>query len=107
MKQFYNKFLFIAELVGFKAGSAKAKEQFGRTAYYLPTLTECEVENIWLQRLYADINSAFNGKLESTRYQRHLKIQEYKTSTSWHQARVAGMIDELIGLECHYHQINL
>lgn len=94
-----NKFLFIAELVGFKTGSAKAKEQFGRTAYYNATLTECEVENIWLQRLYADINNAFNGKLESTRYQRHLKIQEYKTSTSWHQARVAGMIDELIGVE--------
>ena len=94
-----NKFLFIAELVGFKAGSAKAKEQFGRTAYYNATLTECPVENIWLQRLYIDVNNAFEGKLESTRYQRHLKIQEYKLGTSWHQARVSTMITELIALE--------
>lgn len=94
-----NKYLFIAELVGFKSGSAKAKEQFGRTAYYNATLTQCPVENIWLQRLYVDINNAFEGKFESIRYQRHAKIQEYKAGSSWHQARVPAMIDELVALE--------
>ena len=94
-----NKYLFIAELAGFKSGSAKAKEQFGRTAYYNATLTQCPVEDIWLQRLYKDLNNAFDGKFESTRYQRHIKIQEYKAGSSWHQARVPAIIDELIGLE--------
>lgn len=94
-----NKYLFIAELVGFKAGSAKAKEQFGRTAYYNATMTDCAVENIWLERLYADLNNAFDGKFESTRFDRHMRIQEYKAGSAWHQARVTGMIDELIALE--------
>ena len=94
-----NKYLFIAELVGFKSGSAKAKEQFGRTAYYNATLTHSDVENIWLERLYMDLNNAFDGKFESIRYQRHLKIQEYKAGSAWHQVRVPAMIDELVSLE--------
>lgn len=94
-----NKYLFIAELVGFKSGSKQAKVHFGRSAYYNGTLTDCEVENIWLKRLYEDINNAFNNKFESTRYQRHLKIQEYKESSNWHTSRVSSMIQDLIDLE--------
>lgn len=94
-----NKYLFIAELIGFKSGSKEAKAQIGRSAYYNAELTGCEVENIWLKRLYSDINNAFKDKFESTRYQRHLKIAEYKVGSTWHQARVPGMIEELIGLE--------
>ncbi len=97
-----NKYLFIAELVGFKSGSKQAKIQCGRTAYYNATLTKCEVENIWLKRTYADISNAFNGKFESVRYQRHLKIQEYKAGTNWHQSRVPGMIRDLADLEATY-----
>lgn len=95
----HNKYLFIAELVGFKSGSAKAKEQFGRVAYYNATMTDCPVENIWLERLYTDLNNAFDGKFESTRFDRHMRIQQYKAGSAWHQARVPAMIDELISLE--------
>lgn len=95
-----NKYLFIAELVGFKSGSAKAKEQFGRTAYYNRTFTKCEVENIWLERLYADIDNAFGtSPLNQVRFSRYLKITEYKAGSSWHQIRVPSMIEELVALE--------
>jgi len=94
-----NKYLFIAELIGFKSGSAKSKEQVGRTAYYNATLTKCDVENIWLKRLYMDLNNAFRCKLESIRYARHTKIEEYKAGSTWHQARVPAMIEDLVSLE--------
>lgn len=94
-----NKYLFIAELVGFKSGSTKSKIQFGRECYYKGVLAHEPVENIWLKRTYEDINNAFNGKFESTRYQHHLKIQKYKAGSAWHQARVPAMIDELVALE--------
>ena len=61
-----NKFLFIAELMGFKSGTAKAKADFGRQCYYTTALhtdpKEDEVaENIWLERTYADIDLAFGN----------------------------------------------
>jgi hypothetical protein len=94
-----NKYLFIAELVGFKSGSKQAKIQRGRLAYYTAELTNCEVENTWLKRTYNDISNAFNSKFEASRYQRALKIQEYKTGSDWHQARVSAMIRDLSDLE--------
>jgi len=86
-----NKYLFIAELVGFRSGSEKAKIQFGRTAYYNAELTDCEVENIWLKRIYNDISNAFQDKFESARYQRHLKITQSNDKST--------LIEELADLE--------
>ena len=61
-----NKYLFIAELMGFKSGTAQAKVDFGRKCYYTtafhPTESDDEVvENIWLERTYTDIDSAFGN----------------------------------------------
>lgn len=56
-----SKFLFIAELNGFKAGTTEAKQAFGRECYYTTALTDDAVENIWLQRTYADIDKAFGN----------------------------------------------
>lgn len=61
-----NKYLFIAELMGFKSGTAQAKREFGRKCYYTtafhtdPSDDEV-VENIWLERTYTDIDSAFGN----------------------------------------------
>jgi len=94
-----NKYLFIAELVGFKAGSVDAKTQFGRLAYYNRTITKCDVEDIWLERLYADIDSAFGNKWTMTRSNKLAKISEYKSGSNWHIARVPSLITDLIKLE--------
>jgi hypothetical protein len=94
-----NKYLFIAELVGFKSGSVQSKVHFGRTAYYNRTLTKCDVESIWLERLYVDIDNAFRNKLTTIRQARSTKIQSYKAGTAWHNARIPGMIEDLIKLE--------
>lgn len=56
-----NKYLFIAELMGFKEGTAEAKVDFGRKCYYTTALSEDVVETIWLERLYQDIDSAFGN----------------------------------------------
>lgn len=61
-----NKYLFIAELMGFKSGTEQAKANFGRkcyytTAFYLDPSDDEVVENIWLERLYQDIDSAFGN----------------------------------------------
>ena len=63
-----NKFLFIAELMGFKSGTAQAKADFGRKCYYTEALHPMDsddevVENIWLERTYTDIDSAFGNLL--------------------------------------------
>jgi hypothetical protein len=61
-----NKFLFIAELMGFKSGSAQAKVDFGRKCYYTEathpgTTDEHIVENLWILRTYQDITNAFGN----------------------------------------------
>ena len=56
-----NKYLFIAELMGFKEGTAEAKVDFGRKCYYTTALSEDVVETIWLERTYLDIDSAFGN----------------------------------------------
>lgn len=94
-----NKYLFIAELVGFKSGSVDAKVQVGRIAYYNRTLTKCDVENIWLKRLYVDIDNAFNEVFKTTRSKRLAKIQEYKAGSAWYTSRIPAMINELVKLE--------
>lgn len=94
-----NKYLFIAELIGFKSGSKQAKAQFGRECYYQGTLAHCEVENVWIKRTYEDINKAFNDKYETARYERLTKILDYKAGSKWHQARVKSMIEDLIEFE--------
>ena len=53
-----NKYLFIAELVGYRSGTTAGKISFGRECYFNATLTHCDVENIWLKRTYTDINNA-------------------------------------------------
>lgn len=55
-----NKYLFIAELVGYRSGTTAGKIAFGRKCYFNATLTKCDVENIWLRRTYADINNALD-----------------------------------------------
>jgi hypothetical protein len=59
-----SKYLFIAELLGFKDGTVKGKENFGRRAYFsrkfndldLPEELDDLYENIWLERLYNEID---------------------------------------------------
>ena len=62
-----NKYLFIAELVGFKSGSVKSKIQLGRASYYTRKSAKDHVEDLWLQRTYADIDRAFDGKWKTLR----------------------------------------
>lgn len=94
-----NKYLFIAQLCGFKSGSAHAKEQFGRTCYYDGVHAHDPVENLWLLNTYEDLNNMFAERFESIRYQRHLQIQEYKAGTNWHNSRVPAMIKALKSME--------
>ena len=60
-----NKYLFIAELVGFKSGSVEDKVKLGRESYFNTKLTDCEVESIWLTRTYADLDNAFGVEFNS------------------------------------------
>ena len=52
-----NKHLFIAELNGFKKGSAFKKVAFGMKCYINRTLTGHFVEDLWLENTYADIEA--------------------------------------------------
>ena len=61
-----NKFLFIAELMGFKSGTIQAKHDFGRKCYYTTARHEESsedeiIENLWLERTYEDIDNAFGN----------------------------------------------
>lgn len=70
IKGLESKLMFIAQLNGFKKGSKQAKIQQGWEQYLTNTFhdveynetTEEEVfENIWLQRLYTDLDNAFGN----------------------------------------------
>lgn len=54
-------YLFIAELLGYKIGTVTGKLEYGRKAYAERTLPEAEGddlhERIWLERLYAELDS--------------------------------------------------
>ena len=60
-----NKYLFIAELCGFKSGSTQSKVNFGRRCYFNATQAHDAVENLWLNRTYADINNALDTDFSS------------------------------------------
>lgn len=77
-----NKYLFIAELLGFKKGTIADKIQMGRDAYYRTALLDLDYsnekdralayENIWLERTYADIDNyleiSYKAKIYKNRY---------------------------------------
>ena len=55
-----NKYLFVAELNGFKAGTVEDKIEYGRECYYYRRLAHDAVEQVWLSRTYDDIDRALN-----------------------------------------------
>ena len=60
-----NKYLFIAELLGYKKGTVKGKENYGRRAYFNKTVhDEVELddlyETIWLERMYDEIDEVLS-----------------------------------------------
>jgi len=66
-----NKYMFIAQLLGFKGGTKQDKINMGKLAYmsnqlhtaeYTEDTAEEWFENIWLERLYADIDSAYGNR---------------------------------------------
>lgn len=71
-----NKYLFIAELVGYRSGTKQGKIDFGRACYFNGTLAHCDVENIWIKRTYEDINNALATEFDSAK---QLKVLEAKT----------------------------
>lgn len=64
-----NKYLFIAEINGFKKGTVQDKINFGRSRYYKSTMLDLDptkpsdrkhmFENIWLYRLYKELDDYF------------------------------------------------
>lgn len=63
-----NKYLFIAELMGFKSGTVQSKIAFGRECYWTSRQHQNPsedhmIENIWASRVYCDLDSAFNTPL--------------------------------------------
>lgn len=59
-----NKYLFIAELVGYRSGTVEGKINFGRQCFYNATQAHNEVENLWLNRTYTDIINALGEGYE-------------------------------------------
>jgi len=63
-----NKYLFIAELLGYKNGNVAGKVNFGRRAYLNKKLLDLDLpedmddlfENIWLERMYEEIDYVLN-----------------------------------------------
>lgn len=54
-----NKYLFVAELNGFKKGTAEAKATFGAKCYAEKRFTEHFVEDLWLENTYEDLDNYF------------------------------------------------
>ena len=74
-----NKYLFIAEINGFKTGTVQEKVDFGRTCYYKGTTLDFNpldvedrkhmYENIWLYRLYKELDAYFKtNQFSRTRF---------------------------------------
>lgn len=65
-----NKYLFIAELLGYKKGNVQGKVNFGRRAYLEKKLLDIKLpediddlfENIWLERMYEEIDIVLDVK---------------------------------------------
>jgi hypothetical protein len=94
-----NKYLFVAQLVGFKSGTAEAKANFGRECYYLRATAHDAVEDLWLQRTYADIDAAFDGKYLVARSRLFTQYHNYANGSTWHQARAHNYLTQLISRE--------
>jgi len=98
-----NKYLFIAELLGFKTGTAEDKINIGRSHYINRDLLEDTVEelpeNIWLERTYTDIDNAMDGFMGRTFRTRYNKYLEYANGSTWHQARAGKLLDDALSAE--------
>ena len=93
-----NKYLFIAELNGFKEGTVETKVNFGRHCYYNAIPPHNPVEQVWIERTYKDIQSVYQGT-EDLRYDLVQKIRSFTTNSAWHQARVPALTKALTALE--------
>lgn len=84
-----NKYLFIAELLGFKKGTKSEKVAMGKQAYGANTLLDLDItteagqkdyyENIWLERTYADIDNYFGGESFALRVYKNRIAKNVKT----------------------------
>ena len=80
-----NKYLFIAELLGYKKGNVAGKVSFGRRAYLdrrllnlvMPKDIDDLYENIWLERLYSDIDHV----LDMGDWKKIASMSKYKTGS--------------------------
>lgn len=84
-------YLFIAELNGYKSGTPYGKLKFGKECYLTSKLHELDLsteegrkelhENIWLERLYVDLDAYYNLGLTSNVYK--VRIINGKLPFSW------------------------
>lgn len=80
-----SKLMFVAQLLGFKNGSKQDKIEQGWAQYLTETFHECDYndetaeevfENIWLQRLYQDLDNAFGNSFKLKIYKQRAKAGE-------------------------------
>ncbi len=77
-----NKYLFIAEILGYKSGNVNGKVNYGRRAYFNKSfIQDCNIdelyENIWLERLYADIDNI----LDIDNWKKKTALAKYHTNS--------------------------
>lgn len=77
-----SKLMFVAQLLGFKNGSKQCKIDQGWNQYLTETFHECDYsdetaeevfENIWLTRLYQDLDNAFGNSFKLKIYKQRAK----------------------------------
>ena len=80
-----SKLMFVAQLLGFKNGSKQDKIDQGWKQYLTDTFHECDYsdetaeevfENIWLTRLYQDLDNAFGNSFKLKIYKQRAKASE-------------------------------
>jgi len=110
-----NKYLFIAELLGYKNGTISSKVQFGRKAYYTNKLNNSNdiddlYEDIWLQRMYKELDEVFeldwkgvakkvayaNGTIGLKEAQKH--IEKLNGKTKWYIPVEIDMSASVLGI---------
>ena len=77
-----NKYLFIAELLGYKEGTVSGKTNFGRKAYFNKTLIEDVslddlYENVWLDRMYDELDFV----LDTNTWKKKIALAKYKAGS--------------------------
>ncbi len=79
-----NKYLFIAELLGYKNGNLNGKVNFGRKAYYNRTNLDYETmdiddlyEYIWIERMYKELDDI----LDMNHWKKKLAMSSYHTGS--------------------------